>query len=80
LWNGANANPAKAKANCRRVEKAASKASGYWTGRSAQLKIRMTPELKADVQSAVEEFEMSMADFFETAVLEFIAKKRGQNA
>jgi predicted HicB family RNase H-like nuclease len=75
--SGANATPAKAKANRRRIEKAANKSSDYWTGRSAQLNIRMTPELKTDVQTAAADFGMSMADFFETAVLEFIAKNRG---
>jgi predicted HicB family RNase H-like nuclease len=79
MWSGANATPAKAKANRARAEKAASKASDYWTGRSAQLNVRMTPELKIDVQEAAAEFGMSMADFFETAMLEFIAKKRGKS-
>ena len=80
MWSGGNATPAKAKANRRNIQKAANAASEYWTGRSAQLNIRMTPELKADVQAAAAEFNMSMADFFETAVLEFIAKKRDSNA
>jgi predicted HicB family RNase H-like nuclease len=78
MWSGANATPAKAKANRRRIEKAANKSSDYWTGRSAQLNIRMTPEIKADVQASAAEFGMSMAEFFETAVLELIAKKRGK--
>jgi hypothetical protein len=78
LWGGQNADPAKAKANRRHAEKAASKSSDFWTGRSAQLNIRMTPELKSDVQAAAAEFGMTMADFFETAVLEFITKRRAK--
>jgi hypothetical protein len=54
------------------------KSSEFWTGRSAQLNIRMTPELKYDVQAAASEFSMSMAEFFETAMLEFIAKRRAK--
>lgn len=78
LWAGANAKPANAKTNRRKAEKAVSKNGDYWTGRSAQLNIRCTPELKGDVQEAASEFGMSMADFFETAVLEFITKKRAK--
>jgi hypothetical protein len=78
MWASQNANPATAKANRRKAEKAASKAGDYWTGRSAQLNIRMTPELKTDVQAAVAEFGMSMADAFEEAMLAFITKRRGK--
>jgi predicted HicB family RNase H-like nuclease len=78
LWSSSTATAAKAKAKRRNVEKATRKSSEFWTGRSAQLNIRMTPELRADVQEAASEFGMSMADFFETAVLEFITKRRTQ--
>ena len=75
LWSGPNAKLITAKANRRKIEKAAS----YWTGHSAQLNIRLTPELKDNVQAAAAEFGLSMADFFETAVLEFITKRRGKS-
>jgi hypothetical protein len=71
---GENADPAKAKANHRKAAKAASRSADYWTGRSAQLNIRMTPELKADVQAEVAARGMSMADAFEEMCLAWIAK------
>ena len=73
LWSAPTATTAKAKAQRRKVEKAAK--SGFWTGRSAQLNIRMTPELRDDVQKAAADLGMSMADFFESAVLAFITSK-----
>jgi hypothetical protein len=76
MWSAPTSTTAKAKAQRRKIEKAAK--SGFWTGRSAQMNIRMTPELKDDVQKAAADFGMSMADFFESAVLAFISSKRGK--
>lgn len=77
-WSGATATTAKAKAKRRAVEKSISRSSEYWTGRSAQLNVRMTPELKTAVQNAATEFGMSMADFFEAAMVAYIEKKRAK--
>src|SRR5262245_49257056 len=79
-WGGQASTVAKSKANRRGVERSVRKSSDFWTGRSAQWNIRMTPELKADVQAFVAEHEgMSIAEFFETAALELMGKKRGKN-
>jgi hypothetical protein len=78
VFAGENANPAKAKANRRRVEKAASKGADYWTGRSAQINIRCTPELKADLQAAVANAGEVMANVFEEMALRWMeGQKRG---
>jgi hypothetical protein len=78
LWSAETGNPEKAKAIRRRTEKLASKTGDYWTGRSAQMNIRMTPDLKTEVQAAVAKSGMSMAEFFEMAMLEFMAKRRAK--
>ncbi len=76
LWNSPNATVGKAKANRRGVERGVRKSSEFWTGRSAQLNIRLTPDLKEAVHKAAADFGMSMAEFFEVAVTEMI--KRGK--
>jgi hypothetical protein len=78
LWAGPTASAAKAKATRRSIERQVRKSSEFWTGRSAQLNIRMTPDLKTEVQAAVAKCGMSMAEFFETAMLEFISKRRAK--
>jgi predicted HicB family RNase H-like nuclease len=75
-WSSPNGTAAKAKSNRRSVEKGVRKSSEFWTGRSEQLNVRLTPELKTAVQAAAADFGMSMAEFFETAVTELM--KRGK--
>jgi hypothetical protein len=72
---GENADPAKANANHRKAAKAASKGADYWTGREAQWNIRLTPELKADIQAEIAARDMKIADAFEEAFLAWMAKK-----
>jgi hypothetical protein len=74
VFAGENASPAKAKANRRKVEKAASKGADYWTGRSAQWNIRLTPELKADLQAEMVARDIKIADAFEEMALAWIAR------
>jgi predicted HicB family RNase H-like nuclease len=64
-WGSTNANAAKAKTNRRRIEKAARRSSEFYTGRSEQLNVRLTEELKAAVQTAAKNAGLSMAEFFE---------------
>lgn len=77
-WASHASNTGKAKRQRRNVERSVDRTSTYWTGRSAQMNIRMTPEVKEDVHRAAAELGMSMADFFESAVLAFISSKRGK--
>jgi hypothetical protein len=78
MWGTPTNSTAKAKAQRRQVEKASRKRSEHWTGRSEQLNVRVTSKLKDDAQKAAADMGMSMADFFESAVLAFIASKRGK--
>ena len=60
-------------ADRRKVERASGRTSAYWTGRVAQLNIRMTTETKADTHAQAKLEGKSIAEFYEDMFRAYLA-------